>query len=58
MKSLTDKEIISVITAAVAAMKYRPGYLMRVKSFRRVSGTAPVWNATGRVELVSNKVHY
>lgn len=54
---LSDDEIVAVLTAAVlASMRARPESKIRVKSFRRIPGIAPAWNATGRLEQISAKL--
>ncbi|NMA66783.1 MAG: oxaloacetate decarboxylase, gamma chain [Clostridiaceae bacterium] len=49
-------ELVAVITAAVmASVNTRPGYNIRLKSFRRVPQTTPVWNVAGRNEYIAGK---
>lgn len=50
-------ELLAVITAAVmAAMKDKPGCEIRVKSFRRITQTTPIWNLAGRAEHIAGKL--
>ncbi len=54
--TLSNNEIIAVLTAAVnAAISVNPDIKIQVKSFRRVSHNAPVWNYYGRKEQVIGK---
>lgn len=52
-----DAELIAVITAAVQASLVKAGISPEcrivVKSFKRVSDGTPVWNSTGRKELIN-----
>jgi len=52
-----DDELIAVITAAVQASLVKAGISPEckiiVKSFKRISDGTPVWNSTGRKELLS-----
>ena len=50
-------ELIAVITAAIQASLIKAGILPEckivVKSFKRIGNDAPVWNTTGREELLN-----
>lgn len=52
-----DGELIAVITAAIQASLVKAGISPEckivVKSFKRVNSGAPVWNTTGREELLN-----
>jgi Na+-transporting methylmalonyl-CoA/oxaloacetate decarboxylase gamma subunit len=49
-----NDEIIAVLTAAVLAVSNsRPGFKLKVKSFRRIPQTSPIWNIAGREEQIS-----
>jgi len=52
-----DAELIAVITAAIQASLVKAGISPEckivVKSFKRVGNDAPVWNSTGREELLN-----
>ena len=52
-----DAELIAVITAAIQASLINAGISPEckivVKSFKRVGNDAPVWNSTGREELLN-----
>ena len=52
-----DGELIAVLTAAIQAslvnVGISPECKIIVKSFKRVGNDAPVWNATGREELLN-----
>ncbi|HRX42053.1 MAG TPA: OadG family protein [Clostridia bacterium] len=52
-----DDEIIAVITAAIQAGLRKAGITPEckivVKSFKRVEADSPVWNATGRNEVLN-----
>jgi len=52
-----DKELIAILTAAVAAsMQRTSNSKIIVKSFRRIQQTSPVWNKSGRVEQIFGKL--
>lgn len=52
-----DAELIAVITAAIQASLVKAGISPEckivVKSFKRVCDDTPVWNSTGRKELLN-----
>ncbi|MCG8501114.1 MAG: OadG family protein [Firmicutes bacterium] len=51
-----DDELVAVLTAAIAASLNQSTYHLRVKSFRRISQTSPVWNTVGRKEQFENNL--
>ncbi|HHV98809.1 MAG TPA: oxaloacetate decarboxylase, gamma chain [Clostridiaceae bacterium] len=54
---LPTDELIAVITAAIMASgNTNPGYNIRLKSFRRIPQTTPVWNIAGRNEYIAGKL--
>ncbi|MBE7011460.1 MAG: hypothetical protein E7415_02175 [Ruminococcaceae bacterium] len=50
-----DEEIIAVIMAAIAASLNTSTYNLKIKSFRRVSNTAPAWNKAGLNETINSR---
>ncbi len=51
------EELVAAITAAImASVDTHPGYNIRLKSFRRIPQTAPVWNVAGRNEYIAGKL--
>lgn len=50
-----DDEVIAVISAAIAAMRSRPGYKLVVRSMRHVDQNSPAWNIAGRLERMRSK---
>jgi len=52
-----DAELIAVITAAIQASLVKAGISPEckiiVKSFKRIADGTPVWNSTGRKELLN-----
>ncbi|MBE7035657.1 MAG: hypothetical protein E7402_06065 [Ruminococcaceae bacterium] len=48
----SDDELIAVLTAAVAACLDAPKNGLRIRSYRRIESTAPVWNLTARRDNV------
>lgn len=48
VKDEDDSELIAVLTAAVAASLNQSTCNLKIKSYRRVDSTAPVWNRTAR----------
>jgi Na+-transporting methylmalonyl-CoA/oxaloacetate decarboxylase gamma subunit len=56
-ESTTDSELIAVLTAAVlSSMKDGYSSNIRIKSFRRVFPSSPIWNLAGRSEYLSGKL--
>lgn len=55
--NITENEILAAITAAIASMGTRPGCKLIVKNFKRVGQTSPVWNTTGRVDYIRQKLN-
>lgn len=49
-------ELISVITAAIAAAMQNNVSGIRVKSIKRIDHTTPIWNIVGRNEYVMSKL--
>lgn len=52
---IDDKELIAVITAAVAASLNTSTYNLKVKSFRRISDNSPLWNKAGRTDVINSR---
>lgn len=52
-----DEEIIAVITAAIAAAMGTSSSGLVIRSYRKISSNAPVWNIQGRNEALSNKIY-
>lgn len=52
-----NDEIIAVIAAAIAAMEFRPGYRLVVRSMRQVPQSSPAWNTTGRTERLNRNLN-
>lgn len=50
-----EEELIAVITAAIAASLNTSTYNLKIKSFRRVSNTAPAWNKAGLNETINSR---
>jgi glutaconyl-CoA/methylmalonyl-CoA decarboxylase subunit delta len=52
---LYDEELVAVLTAAVLSyMKDKTtDSKIRIKSYRRIPQTSPVWNITGRIEQIN-----
>jgi hypothetical protein len=53
----TENEILAAITAAISAIGTSQGYKLIVKNFKRVGQTSPVWNTTGRVDYIRQKLN-
>jgi len=54
---LPEDELVAVLTAAImASVSTDPGYSIRLKSFRRIPQTTPVWNIAGRNEYIAGKL--
>lgn len=50
-----DENLVAVLTAAVlASMGIEPEYKIRVKSFRRIPQSSPIWNIAGRTDNVTD----
>jgi len=55
--SESDGELVAILTAAIlASMKDSTKCKIRVKSFRRVEVSSPVWNVAGRTEQILGKL--
>lgn len=55
VKKVDDKELIAVITAAIAASLNTSTYNLKVKSFRRISDKSPLWNKAGRTDVINSR---
>lgn len=55
--NVIDDETISAISAAISMMCQGYGCRLVVKNIKRVPQTAPVWNATGRIERLRNDMN-
>lgn len=57
-EEITDGELVAVLTAAVMSFMQKKGYKskIRVKSFRRIPQTTPIWNAVSRSENIASKL--
>lgn len=56
-KELPEEELVAVIAASIQAYGARdPHCSLRVKSYRRVPTTSPLWNTVSRKEYLSNKL--
>ena len=54
--SIINDEIVAVITAAINSIGSKEGHKLVVRSIRRMTQRSPVWNATGRIERMGNKL--
>lgn len=53
----SNDELVAVLTAAVlSSLRRPPECKIRVKSFRRIPQTSPIWNLRGRSEYLSGKL--
>lgn len=50
-----DLTLIAVLTAAVASSMDAPASKIRIKSFRRVGGSAPAWNRAGLRDVIDSR---
>lgn len=53
---MDEDELVAVLTAAVAACLNQSTYNLRIKSYRRIDQSSPVWNITSRHEQIANKL--
>lgn len=52
------REIVAAITAAICSCGFsRPGYRLEVRSVRRVSDTAPIWNHVSKIERINGTLN-
>ena len=58
MSQREEKELLAVLTAAVATIHITPGTKLVVRDFRRVDQSSPVWNTSGRVERLRRNLNY
>lgn len=56
MKDMQKDEVMAVISAAIYAYGAADGCKVVVRSIKRVPQTAPVWNMTGRIDGIRNKL--
>lgn len=55
-EELDEKELIAVLTAAVAASLNQSTYNLHIKSYRRIDQNAPVWNRVSRREQLESRI--
>lgn len=55
-EEINDEELITVLTAAVAASLNQSTYNLKVTSFRRVNNVSPIWNTVGRQEQLETRL--
>ncbi|NLY43834.1 MAG: OadG family protein [Clostridiaceae bacterium] len=53
---IDEKELIAVLTAAVAACLNKSTYNLRIKSYRRIGEDSPIWNRVGRKEQLESRI--
>ncbi len=52
-----NEELAAVIMAAIhASMEPESQCKLRIKSFRRIGQSSPIWNRAGRIERISKKL--
>lgn len=52
-----DEELIAVLTIAISLyVNKKPNYKFKIKSFKRIKNSAPIWNTVGRNEYIANKL--
>ena len=52
-----EEELVAVIMAVIqAGMASESQCRLRIKSFRRIEQSSPVWNRAGRLEQIANKL--
>jgi len=54
--NIENGEVIAAIAAAIAYMSRKTGTKIVVRSFRRIPQSSPIWNVTGRIELINDKL--
>lgn len=50
-----EEQLISVLTAAVAASLNTSTYNLKIKSYKRIGQHSPVWNISGRERQLNNR---
>ena len=55
VKTTNDEELIAVLTAAIAASLNTSTYNLKIKSFRRIGSSSPLWNKAGVTESISGR---
>lgn len=53
--SMTEEQLIAVLTAAVAASLNTSTYNLQIKSYRRVGNSRPSWNKAGVTDTINNR---
>ena len=54
-QKVDEKELIAVLTAAVAASLNTSTYNLQIKSYRRVDKNAPSWNKAGIRDTINSR---
>ena len=52
---MDESELVAVLTAAIAASLNTSTYNLRIKSFKRVSNSAPAWNKAGLNDVINSR---
>ncbi len=55
VKAQNDEELIAVLTAAIAASLNTSTYNLKIKSYRRIGSTSPLWNKAGVTESINGR---
>ena len=50
-----EEELIAVLTAAIAASLNTSTYNLKIKSFKRVTNSAPAWNKAGLSDTINSR---
>ena len=54
-KEEDEEELIAVLTAAIAASLNTSTYNLKIKSFKRVTNSAPAWNKAGLSDTINSR---
>lgn len=52
---LDEKELIAVLTAAVAASMNTSTYNLNIKSYKRIGNTSPSWSRAGLNDVINSR---
>lgn len=52
---MDESELVAVLTAAIAASLNTSTYNLKIKSYKRVTSSAPVWNRAGLNDVINSR---
>ncbi len=52
---MDESELVAVLTAAIAASLNTSTYNLKIKSYKRVTNSAPAWNKAGLNDVINSR---